>query len=242
MTGKPSPSTPLRSVPRPPQRAESLSRNTPGTSRPGATQSASTRSVPRPQSGAGIAPQERSLSSAGRTDPRSPESGRSGLSRPTVEQRSVARPAGTTSERASNTVPRPTGRVLPASRDAGRDYGSRSASPGSSSRSGGSLSPRSMSPGSRSEGSRPGGYNGAPRSYGQSPRYSAPPSGRGYSAPPSYRGSAPAYHGSAPSYHASAPSGGYSGGGHSGGGYSGGGGGHSAGGGGGGHSGGGHGR
>ncbi|HUE53425.1 MAG TPA: DUF6600 domain-containing protein [Terriglobales bacterium] len=242
MTGKPSPSTPLRSVPRPPQRAESLSRNTPGTSRPRATQSASTRSVPRPQSGARIAPQERSLSSAGRTDPRSPESGRSGLSRPTVEQRSVARPAGTTSERASNTLPRPTGRVLPASRDAGRDYGSRSASPGSSSRSGGSLSPRSMSPGSRSEGSRPGGYNGAPRSYGQSPRYSAPPSGRGYSAPPSYRGSAPAYHGSAPSYHASAPSGGYSGGGHSGGGYSGGGGGHSAGGGGGGHSGGGHGR
>jgi hypothetical protein len=213
MSGKPSPSTALRTVPRPPQaqRTESSNRSSGGAaSRPEATQSASIRSVPRPQPGARIAPQERSLSSAGRSGQSLSESARPSFSRPNVEQ---------------SNVPRPTGGIMPASRDAGREYASRSASSSSSSRF--------------------GGYNGAPRSYGGSPRYSAPPSGRGYGSAPSYHGSAPSYHGSAPSYHSSAPAyhggggGGYSGGGHSGGGHSGGGGGHS-GGGGGGHSG--HGR
>ncbi len=192
----------------------------------------SNRSVPRPPQSAGIAGQGRSTAympqAGSRSVPRPPANTMSaprGNSTPSRSfQPSTPRSAPDSGRgRSTNSVPRPTGPVRPASNYAEGSGGS-----------------------SSSAGLR-GSYGMSSRSYGESSRYSAPaPSWRGYSQSPSYSGSAnsgsanrsysggnysrgsysgmsnrsysaPSARASAPSYHGSGGSGGghYSGGGHS---------------------------
>ncbi|HXY50471.1 MAG TPA: DUF6600 domain-containing protein [Terriglobales bacterium] len=158
----------------------------------------------RPSSGSTVQPgRSNDVSSPARSVPRPPAS----MNRPGTNQAvpSATRPYAGSNDSRSASVPRPAGRVLPASRVSSMgSYGN------------GSL---------RSSGSYGGSY-GSPSNAGANGRYSQPPAYRGGG--PSYRAAAPSYRGSAPSYHASVPS---SHGGGSAPSYHGGGGGHSSGGG-----------
>ena len=120
-------------------------------------------------------------SSPARSVPRPPAS----MNRPPTNQGipSATRPYAGSNYSRSTSVPRPTGRVLPAS--------------------------RASSMGSYGGG---GSYGNPSRPYaGSSARYSQAPAYRGGA--PSYRGSAPSYHASAPSYHGGSSAASYHGGG-----------------------------